>query len=138
MTIRTFAHRLGVCCDRSAWMLSYLRPFPTFFLRSDPPDVRRLVMIPANARPAHRRLRQKLDEIQEWNETSELNRIIPGATGLGAGRRWVRLGSSDRAAAAALGRTVSRLFLWTGQLEGRASNSRNLVTGFARRGMYRG
>src|SRR6202051_864414 len=30
MTIRTFAHRLGVCCDRSAWMLSYLRPFPTF------------------------------------------------------------------------------------------------------------
>ena len=27
---RAFAHRLGVCCDRSAWMLSYLRPFPTF------------------------------------------------------------------------------------------------------------
>ena len=28
---------MGVCCDRSAWMLSYLRPFPTFST-SDPPD----------------------------------------------------------------------------------------------------
>jgi len=34
------------------------------------------VMIPAYARPAHRRLRQKLAEIAAWNETSDLNRII--------------------------------------------------------------
>src|SRR5690242_17646881 len=33
-------------------------------------NVQARVMIPANARPAHRRLRQKLDEIAAWNETS--------------------------------------------------------------------
>ena len=46
-------------------------------------DIRSRVMIPANARPAHRRLRQKLAEIQEANETSELNRIVPGDKKLG-------------------------------------------------------
>jgi len=46
-------------------------------------DRRARVMIPANARPAHRRLRQKLAEIQNWNETSDLNRIIPGDPSLG-------------------------------------------------------
>lgn len=34
------------------------------------------VMIPAYARPAHRRLRQKLDDVAEWNETSPLNPIV--------------------------------------------------------------
>ena len=28
---------IGVCCDRSAWMLTYLRSIPDF-LKSDPPD----------------------------------------------------------------------------------------------------
>src|SRR6266498_2754420 len=37
MTIRTFAHRLGVCCDRSAWMLSYFASISDF-LKSDLPD----------------------------------------------------------------------------------------------------
>jgi indolepyruvate ferredoxin oxidoreductase alpha subunit len=46
-------------------------------------DIRGRVMIPAYARPAHRRLRQKLAEIQEWNETSPLNRVVPGDTSLG-------------------------------------------------------
>lgn len=46
-------------------------------------DVRGRVMIPANARPAHRRLRQKLTEIETWNETSDLNPIIPGDRRLG-------------------------------------------------------
>lgn len=46
-------------------------------------DVRGRVMIPANARPAHRRLRQKLVEIQAWNETSEFNYVVPGDTSLG-------------------------------------------------------
>ncbi|MCL5098054.1 MAG: thiamine pyrophosphate-dependent enzyme [Candidatus Omnitrophica bacterium] len=36
------------------------------------------VMIPAYARPAHRRLRVKLAEISAWNETSPLNSVIPG------------------------------------------------------------
>ena len=46
-------------------------------------DIRGRVMIPANARPAHRRLRQKLAEILEWNETCSLNRVVPGGKNLG-------------------------------------------------------
>ena len=46
-------------------------------------DIRARVMIPAYARPAHRRLRQKLAEIQEWNESCPLNRIVPGGRKLG-------------------------------------------------------
>jgi indolepyruvate ferredoxin oxidoreductase, alpha subunit len=46
-------------------------------------DVRARVMIPANARPAHRRLRQKLAEIQEWNESSPLNQVVAGDKSLG-------------------------------------------------------
>lgn len=41
------------------------------------------VMIPAYARPAHRRLRQKLEEIAEWNETSHLNELLAGEPSLG-------------------------------------------------------
>ena len=41
------------------------------------------VMVPANARPAHRRLRQKLAEITAWNETSSLNAILDGQSSLG-------------------------------------------------------
>jgi len=41
------------------------------------------VMLPAYARPAHRRLRQKLNEIQQWNETSPLNQTIDGSSSLG-------------------------------------------------------
>jgi indolepyruvate ferredoxin oxidoreductase alpha subunit len=41
-------------------------------------DRRGRVMIPANARPAHRRLRKKLAEIAAWNETCPLNPIIDG------------------------------------------------------------
>ena len=46
-------------------------------------DIRGRVMIPANARPAHRRLRQKLTEIQEWNETDSMNRVVKGGKELG-------------------------------------------------------
>ena len=35
-------------------------------------------MIPAYARPAHRRLRGKLAEISNWSETCDLNRVEPG------------------------------------------------------------
>jgi len=41
------------------------------------------VMVPANARPAHRRLRQKLAEIAAWNEGSSLNTIVEGQKNLG-------------------------------------------------------
>jgi indolepyruvate ferredoxin oxidoreductase alpha subunit len=46
-------------------------------------DIRGRVMIPAYARPAHRRLRQKLAAMQEWNETCHLNHIVEGANSLG-------------------------------------------------------
>jgi len=46
-------------------------------------DIRSRVMIPAYARPAHRRLREKLEQIAEWNETSGLNIFTPGSTELG-------------------------------------------------------
>jgi indolepyruvate ferredoxin oxidoreductase alpha subunit len=46
-------------------------------------DIRSRVMIPAYARVAHRKLRQKLAEMQEWNESSQLNRVVPGSRMLG-------------------------------------------------------
>jgi indolepyruvate ferredoxin oxidoreductase alpha subunit len=46
-------------------------------------DIAGRVMIPANARPAHRRLRQKLAEIAAWTETSPLNRRRAGSRSLG-------------------------------------------------------
>ncbi len=46
-------------------------------------DIRGRVMIPAHARPAHRRLRTKLAEIEHWNESSELNPRIDGSRSLG-------------------------------------------------------
>ncbi len=46
-------------------------------------DIQGRVMIPAYARPAHRRLRRKLAELHEWNETCGLNRIVEGGPALG-------------------------------------------------------
>ncbi len=46
-------------------------------------DIKGRVMIPAYARAAHRRLRQKLLEIQAWNESCALNRVVPGGKMLG-------------------------------------------------------
>ena len=54
-------------------------PKPASFER----DIRGRVMIPAYARLAHRRLRQKLAEMQEWNETCRLNHIVEGGASLG-------------------------------------------------------
>jgi indolepyruvate ferredoxin oxidoreductase alpha subunit len=42
-------------------------------------DINGRVMIPANARPAHRRLRAKLAEIAAWGEECDLNRVEPGS-----------------------------------------------------------
>ena len=44
-------------------------------------NIKERVMIPAHARPAHRRLRAKLAEIAEWNELSPLNRQIRNGNG---------------------------------------------------------
>jgi len=49
-------------------------------------DIAGRVMIPAHARPAHRRLRAKLAEIAAWGEECALNRVEPGEPGhAGAG-----------------------------------------------------
>lgn len=52
---------------------------PPLFVR----DVRGRVMIPAYARAAHRRLRQKLAEIAAWNEAGPLNRVFEAGRQLG-------------------------------------------------------
>lgn len=57
-------------------------------------DVRGRVMIPAYARPAHRRLRQKLAEITRWNETSPLNSVHEADRKLGiitSGISWAHV-----------------------------------------------
>ena len=46
-------------------------------------DIRSRVMIPAYARPAHRRLRQKLAEIAAWGEDCALNQLVEGDASLG-------------------------------------------------------
>jgi indolepyruvate ferredoxin oxidoreductase alpha subunit len=46
-------------------------------------DLRGRNLIPANARPAHRRLRQKLSELAEWSETTPLNAITWAGKKLG-------------------------------------------------------
>src|SRR5947209_8270283 len=61
-----------------AWQ-SPVDPPPTGFVR----DIPGRVMIPAYARPAHRRLRAKLDEIARWNEVEGPNPRFEGAGSLG-------------------------------------------------------
>jgi len=46
-------------------------------------DVKARVMVPAYARPAHKRLRKKIDDIRRWNEEGELNRMIEGDKKIG-------------------------------------------------------
>lgn len=46
-------------------------------------DIRGRVMIPANARPAHRRLREKLAAIEAWNEAEGPNRVVQRSAALG-------------------------------------------------------
>jgi indolepyruvate ferredoxin oxidoreductase, alpha subunit len=44
-------------------------------------DIQGRVMIPAYAKPAHRRLRSKLAELTQWNEQSDLNPVVCAASG---------------------------------------------------------
>lgn len=46
-------------------------------------DIKGRVMIPAYARPAHKRLRAKLAEIAKWIETAPFTRIVEGSKSLG-------------------------------------------------------
>jgi len=46
-------------------------------------DISRRVMIPLNAKPAHKRLREKLAAITQWNERSDLNAVVQGGRELG-------------------------------------------------------
>jgi len=45
--------------------------------------ISRRVMVPAYARPAHRRLRARLAKIAEWNETCPLNQVFDGSDAVG-------------------------------------------------------
>jgi indolepyruvate ferredoxin oxidoreductase alpha subunit len=75
---------------------------PATFVR----DVRGRVMIPAYARPAHRRLREKLEHVLEWNEAEGPNRIINGDRSLGIVTSGI---SFMHAREAALGAAVLKL-----------------------------
>jgi indolepyruvate ferredoxin oxidoreductase alpha subunit len=64
-------------------------------------DVQHRVMIPAYARPAHVRLRQKLDAIALWNETDGPNRTIEGSGARGivtSGISYMHVREADREA----------------------------------------
>jgi indolepyruvate ferredoxin oxidoreductase alpha subunit len=52
---------------------------PATFVR----DIKGRVMIPAYARPAHQRLREKLVRIEEWNDAEGPNRLTEGDRSLG-------------------------------------------------------
>jgi indolepyruvate ferredoxin oxidoreductase, alpha subunit len=54
-------------------------PEPPHFER----DIPGRVMVPAYARPAHRRLRARLAAIREWAESTPLNRVLDGDSTLG-------------------------------------------------------
>jgi indolepyruvate ferredoxin oxidoreductase alpha subunit len=54
-------------------------PRPADFRR----DIPGRVMVPAYARPAHKRLRAALAQIAAWNETADVNRIVEGSPALG-------------------------------------------------------
>lgn len=46
-------------------------------------DIQSRVMIPAYAKPAHRKLRAKLAEMAQWNEESDLNKVVGNSAELG-------------------------------------------------------
>ena len=57
-----------------------LQPAPAAHFTRDVPG---RVMIPAYAKPAHRRLREKLAKLAAWNESCDLNQVVPGGKKLG-------------------------------------------------------
>ncbi|HET8723738.1 MAG TPA: thiamine pyrophosphate-dependent enzyme [Anaeromyxobacteraceae bacterium] len=70
-------------CHSKSVVVRRDRPLPP----APPPrfvrDIRGRVMVPGFARPAHRKLREKLAQIEAWAETSPLNRVIRASPALG-------------------------------------------------------
>ncbi len=73
------------------------QPRPASFER----DIQGRVMVPAFARPAHRRLRAKLAELGDFAESAAFNRVVEGDAGLGivtAGVTWLHAAEAAPAA----------------------------------------
>jgi indolepyruvate ferredoxin oxidoreductase alpha subunit len=64
---------------RRGGALSIPSPRVANFVRNIPGRV----MIPANARPAHKKLRAILAQIAAWNETADVNRLVEGSPAMG-------------------------------------------------------
>jgi indolepyruvate ferredoxin oxidoreductase alpha subunit len=69
-------------CHAKSLLRRVPRPLPPVKLGFEH-DRRARVMVPGNARPAHKRLRAKLAEIAAWNEDSPLNSVLEGGKDLG-------------------------------------------------------
>ena len=69
------------CCHSKSIVVPRTLPAPA--LPKFERDINARVMIPANARGAHFRLRKKLAEMAKWNEQSEVNRAVAGDAALG-------------------------------------------------------
>jgi indolepyruvate ferredoxin oxidoreductase alpha subunit len=70
-------------CHAKTLMKPGGRPVPAPRTGAFAPDIPRHVMIPAFARPAHFRLREKLAQMAAWNEAEGPNRVIARSSGLG-------------------------------------------------------
>lgn len=70
------------CCHSKSIVTPRVLPPPAEAPRFER-DFKTRVMIPAYARLAHRRLRQKLAEIAAWSETAPLHRTVAGDAALG-------------------------------------------------------
>jgi indolepyruvate ferredoxin oxidoreductase alpha subunit len=64
---------------RRSGAVSIPPPRPADYVRNIPGRV----MVPAYARPAHKRLRAALAQMAAWNETADVNRIVEGSPALG-------------------------------------------------------
>ncbi len=69
-----------VCHSKSLVARREAQQGPAPFFERDIPG---RVMVPAFARPAHRRLRAKLDELARFAETTDLNVVVEGGQGNG-------------------------------------------------------
>ncbi|HQR28806.1 MAG TPA: thiamine pyrophosphate-dependent enzyme [Anaeromyxobacteraceae bacterium] len=70
-------------CHSKSVVVRRERPLPPAPPPSFVRDIRGRVMVPGFARPAHRKLREKLAQIEAWAETSPLNRVIRASPALG-------------------------------------------------------
>jgi len=75
--------RLTTRVCHSQTIVNSVGPVESSLVPSFKKDVKSRVMIPAYARPAHRRLRAKLSKIKEWNESAAINQIIQGDNSVG-------------------------------------------------------